>query len=455
MFQRKLIAVFGAVALLVVAVGVSEASLSRVEGMGLTSPFLSQFTDDYANIYTYPTSVVRQNNLVLAELGTNSTGQVDPVDFSDQSFTIIKNFPSFGAIAFQMKQGALNTLNTSNSNIVNTFPDPSNTGGIVNSLNNEQLDLIWGKGFEKMDLAVRFDATNSSIETSDNTADNTKTKGADFGNPFAPYPFGATFLPNEIVNNGVELNTWGVTPSIALHMSNDNRVEGAVTFRRYSLDRSATVGGVAGESWKDDGNLSYAVLVRGILNAANNATWYPAVWYVNDDLSYTVKNVAPTDRKVDEKYKNFGAGLSHNMRVNDNNLLIFGVAGMESKHTYERQDNNDAVANADIRTEEDKVTLAPLFFGSLETDATHWLKVRIGASRSLSNTHVDETDFSAASVSGKLRVADFNFSLGTGIKWNNLDIDMVLNNAFPLSGGWILSGDPETPFTRASATYHF
>src|SRR5262249_21323368 len=184
MFQRKLIAVFGAVALLMVAVGVSEASLSRVEGMGLTSPFLSQFTDDYANIYTYPTSVVRQNNLVLAELGTNSTGEVDPVDFSDQSFTIIKNFPSFGAIAFQMKQGALNTLNTSNPDFTGfPFNPGGTTGGIVNALNNEQLDLIWGKGFEKMDLAVRFDATNSSLETSDNVGDNEKTHGADFVNP--------------------------------------------------------------------------------------------------------------------------------------------------------------------------------------------------------------------------------------------------------------------------------
>jgi len=454
MFQRKLIAVFGAVVLSVVAVGVSEASLSRVEGMGLTSPFLSQFTDDYANIYLYPTSVVRQNNLVLAELGTNSSGEVDPVDFSDQSFTIIKNFPSFGAIAFQMKQGALNTLNTSNPDLLTNFPFPSTTGGVVDALNNEQLDLIWGKGFDKMDLAVRVDVTNSSLEASDNAGDSQTERGADFLNPFDPYPFG-TFLPNEIVGTPVELNTWGITPAIALHMSGDSRVEGAVTFRRYSLDRSETNASVAGESWQDNGNLSYAVLVRGILNRGDNSTWYPAAWYVNDDLGYTVSNVAATDRDVDETYKNFGVGLSHNMRVNDNNLLIFGVAGTQGKHTYERKDNNDAVANGDIRTEEDKLTLAPLFFGSLETDATHWLKVRIGASRALSNSHLEVTDFSANSLSEKLRVSDFRFSLGTGIKWNNLDIDMVLNESFPLSGGWILSGDPATPFTRASATYHF
>ena len=35
------------------------------------------------------------------------------------------------------------------------------------------------------------------------------------------------------------------------------------------------------------------------------------------------------------------------------------------------------------------------------------------------------------------------------------DIDMTLNEKFPLSGGYLLSGDRSTPFTRASATYHF
>ena len=44
MFQRKLIVVFGVVALLASAAGSGQASLSRVEGMGIGSPVLSQFT---------------------------------------------------------------------------------------------------------------------------------------------------------------------------------------------------------------------------------------------------------------------------------------------------------------------------------------------------------------------------------------------------------------------------
>ena len=438
MFQRKLIAVF-VVALVALTAGVSQASMSRVEGMGLTAPVLSQFTDDYVNIYYYPTSVVRQNNLVLAELGNNPGGAVNSVSFNDQSLTLIKNFPRLGSIAYQMKQNALN----------NTFS---------NNLNNELFDVIWGMGLRAIDIAVRVDVTNSSFEFNDNVGPNHAEARGDGFNPFDPYPFGALFFNDAIANQGIEFNTWGVTPGVALHLSNDNRIEGAVTFRRYSLDRNTSTAGVAGESWKDAGNMSYAVAVRGILHQGDRGTWYPAFWYVNDDLSYEVRNVgALGPRNVDETYKNLGAGISHNMRVNDNNLLIFGVAAWQSKAEYKRTDDNDLVVNADLKTREFKSTMVPLFFASLETDLTRWLKGRIGASKAMTSDRLETTDFGAPTVNNntKERFSDFAFSLGTGIKFNNFDVDMTLNEAFPLSGGWILSGDQATPFTRVSGTYHF
>jgi len=392
------------------------------------------------NIYYYPTSVVRQNNLVLAELGNNPGGAVNSVSFNDQSLTLIKNFPRFGSIAYQMKQSALNSP-------------------FANNLNNELFDVIWGIGLDALDLAVRFDVTNSSFEFDTSTGPVHNEARGDGFVPGDPYPFGAVFVANRIVNSGVEMNTWGVTPAVAFHLSNDNRVEGAVTFRNYSLDRNTSTAGVAGESWKDNGSMSYAVAARAILHQGDRGTWYPAFWYVNDDLSYEVTNNPATvgPRSADEKYKNMGAGISHNMRVNDNNLLIFGATVSQSKHTYERTDNNDAVANGDLRKEEDKLTLAPTFFASLETDLTRWLKGRLGATKSMQSQNIETTDFNTTPITTeqKVKTSDFQFSLGTGIKFNNFDIDMTLNEAFPLSGGWILSGDPATPFTRVSGTYHF
>jgi len=438
MFQRKLIAVLGVVALLAVMAGTGEASLSRVEGLGLGSvPILSQFTDDYVNIFPYPTSVVRQNNLVLAELGVNSDGDTNEVDSEvDQSFTIIKNFSNFGAIAFQMEQSDLNS----------TFPG---------NLNNQNIDLIWGRGFDNLDLAIRLDYTNSSFELEDNAGNSVDYNGLSFIT-LPPYPFVGIF-PDAIAGLGVELNSWGVTPAVALHLSNDNRIEAALTLRDYSLDRTSTTAGVADETWETDADLSYSLLVRGVMNDGDRATWFPAAWYVNDDLSYTVSNIGPgiENRIVEETYRNYGIGVSHNMRVNDNNLLLFGAAFGQAKHEYERGDANDGVANLETQNLEEKVTVLPIFFAGLETDATNWLKIRLGATNAITKTDIEETLFDTTSTTEKFNFSDFEFNIGAGLRWNNLDIDVTVNEAFPLTGGWLLSGDEETPFTRASATYHY
>jgi len=444
MFQRKLMAVLSLAAVVALTAGESQASLSRVEGMSLAVPTLSQFTDDYVNIYYYPASVVRQNNLVLAEMGNNPTGLSDTgvflpsaVAFGEQSFTVIRNFPRFGAIAFSMKQSALN--NTLSSN-----------------LNNEQLDAIWGKGFSKADFAVRLDITNSSAETSTNPgAAVIKSRGTDNLVAFDPYPF-AVVNANQIVGGGIELNTFGITPAITLHMSNDNRLEGAVTYRKYSLDRSSTAAG--NEHWQDDGSASYVVNARMFMNQGDRHVWVPAAWYVNDDLGWRVDNfggAAGATRSAKETYRQYGVGISDNMRVNDNNLLIWGVSVNQAKHHFTRGDA--AIVAGETQELTEKTTAIPIVFAAIETDATKWLKVRIGANRTLVSDRTDTVTFGPpnATTVDKTRTSAFNFNAGTGIRWNNLDVDMTLNEKFPLTGGYILSGDRSTPFTRVSATYHF
>lgn len=439
MFQRKLIVTLGLVLALALSAGTSQASLSRVEGMSLTVPTLSQFTDDYANIYYFPTSVVRQNNLVLAELGDNPSESEDAFTPGNQSFTVVRNFPRFGAVAFQMKQSA-----------VNNYTGSSN-------LNNEQLDAIWGKAFTKVDFAVRLDITNSSAEATSGSGATSlfqRARGIDaLGGAFDPYPLG-TFPADAILDN-VELNTVGITPAITIHMQNDNRLEAAVTYRKYSLDRTEIVGGVQQEKWEDDGSASYAVTARAFVNKGDRHVWVPAAWYVNDDLTWKATNVpaAGDVRSVDETYKAYGVGISDNMRVNESNLLLWGVTVGQSKHEFERTDT--FVTAGELAKFEDKTTLAPLVFAAIETDATRWLKVRIGANRALVNTRTETSNSGSPVTTEKSRTSEFNFNLGTGIKLNNLDIDMTLNEEFPFTGGNFLSGSEQAAFTRASATYHF
>lgn len=454
MFQRKLIAVLGVAVLLVLVSGTSFASVARVQSMGLGTPLQSQFTDDYVNINTFPTSVVRQNNLVLAELGENSDGDVNPAAFSDRSMTIIKNFPKFGAISFDMRQSDQASV----SYLAATLPPGVAS---VTPSNNQLLNIIWGKAFKKLDLAARFDLSSSSFTHSDNAGAGANFEQHGWNTLYtfsAPFPF-VDVAPGDIAAAGVEMNTWGITPAIALHTSNDGRIEGAVTFREYKLNRKDNTTG--GESWQDAGNLSYSINVRGVLNHGDKETWYPAGWYINNDLGYTISNLggggSGVSRSVDETYKSWGIGVANNMKVNDNNLLLFGIALGQGEHKYTRNDNNAGGGAGAIKTLDQKDKILPGFFASLETQATGWLTLRMGANSNWNTFESNTSNFAVATVNSSDTIKDsgFDFFLGTGIKWNNLDIDMTLNNQFPITGGWILSGNESSPFTHVSATYHY
>jgi hypothetical protein len=447
MFQRKLIALLSLVAVLALMAGVSYASPSRTDALTGEVGSLRVFMDDYANIFTFPTSVVRQNNLVLADLGTNSGGSVNSVSFDNQNLTIIKNFPRFGAIAFDMKQSATN----------------SNYPG---SLNHEALDLIWGKAFNKMDLAIRFDLTSSKYEATSTTGGVTSTF-KEVGNSFGGFPaaFPDPFIgigPDLLAGFPMELNTMGFSPSVAFHMQNDNRIEAVLTYRTYTLDRVEGAPSPAiNEKWEDGGNGSYALYARGIFNQDDKNVWYPVAFYQKDDLSWEITNagnVTGVTRSADETYSNYGLGIANNMKVNDNNLLIFGLVAGQTKHEYERGDDNTGGGPTDgTKSFTYTNTYLPIFFAGVETNATRWLTVRMSASHNLMSDETETVDFGTPADTGniKTRGAEFGFALGTGIRWNNLDIDMVLNEEFPLSGGYILSGNEATPFTRVSATYHF
>jgi hypothetical protein len=249
-------------------------------------------------------------------------------------------------------------------------------------------------------------------------------------------------------------------------MQNDNRFEGALTYRTYTLDRSEArvPPDTTSEKWEDGGNASYAFVARGVLNQNDKNIWYPVVWYQKDDLGWEITNAGGNTgvtRSAEETYTTLGAGISNNMKVNDNNLLIWGVAAAQMKHEYARGDNNTPVLgplDADsVKVLEEKTSALPVVFAGVETNATRWLTVRFSASRAMFSDKSEETTFGTPATVNvtKERGSAFGFALGTGIRWNNLDIDMVMNEEFPLSGGYILSGNNATPFTRVSTTYHF
>src|SRR5205814_1507162 len=57
------------------------ASSARVEGLGLQPDYIQ----DYVNVTTYPSTIVRYQNLVYGDLGVKDVSGGDPSDFNDNN----------------------------------------------------------------------------------------------------------------------------------------------------------------------------------------------------------------------------------------------------------------------------------------------------------------------------------------------------------------------------------
>ena len=95
------------------------------------------------------------------------------------------------------------------------------------------------------------------------------------------------------------------------------------------------------------------------------------------------------------------------------------------------------------------VTWLPTLFGSLEWDIKSWLTGRVGCQQAMRmEKSGDNLDVNSA---------DFLYGLGVGVHFNNFDVDATLNQNFPFTGGYFISGESTagSMFGRVTADYHF
>src|SRR5262245_19143761 len=97
-------------------------------------------------------------------------------------------------------------------------------------------------------------------------------------------------------------------------------------------------------------------------------------------------------------------------------MLTLGAA-------FNRQENN---------ADDISVTWFPTLFGALEWDLKPWLTGRVGAQQAMRMTS-DGTD-------NDITDSDFRYGLGVGIHMNDFDLDASLNQNFPFTGGYFLTG---------------
>lgn len=222
-------------------------------------------------------------------------------------------------------------------------------------------------------------------------------------------------------------------------------------------------------------------------------TWVPYVNFGTYDYSLKgdsakVYSRAFSTDTLDWKDTNYGVkgmgfvlGLGANIKVNENNLLVFAI----EPYSYYKVEQSDPPADFTRydygyypysdpwswgRTEEATYTVLPTFRLALESDVRDWLTFRIGAVKGFykdeyttsytSQTgsddednvvEVDETDTYTGSY--------FDYWMGLGFHVGDFDIDAVVNNNLPFRVGYWLTGYQNNydgpPVYMLSAAYHF
>lgn len=204
----------------------------------------------------------------------------------------------------------------------------------------------------------------------------------------------------------------------------------------------------------EDANTMLGIRGRMFYEWNETITLVPYVSYRFFDFSYKADSAeAWKDEYWGVKGSNITLGIGANVKVNEDNLLIFAV----EPYDYYKYEPSDPAAGVDI---EYTYTYLPTMYLALESDVKDWLTFRAGAQKYFYKTKQDYTEDEDES---KYTYTDsgYNFTMGLGFHIGDFDIDAYINNNLPFRLGYWLTGYQEyyneydAPVYQLTALYHF
>ncbi|MBN1505040.1 MAG: hypothetical protein JW952_08260 [Candidatus Eisenbacteria bacterium] len=423
--------------LLLMTPALALASSARLEGLGAPPDFI----EDYANVFSYPVSICRYPAAVIGELGyEDGWGR------------------GFGA-----------TMGLGQDNAYGVFGIMLREHGMISPLpqlmsGNEgsQFDLLWGMNFEKVSFGVRFDNTSSKLEWEydDGT-------GMSFSPWYFYYGVSTDMVSPEYFNN------MGIGISASMEVREADKVEATFEYRTFDFAVEELGDGF---SIEDAGNPSFGFWGRGFFLMNENVTLVPMFGYNKYDVGWEImSDVADDEDASDQTLTNMRAGLG--MRVDMGSFFMLGVGFSQWKMDVENTFGEAAPDPGLLETFEYTGTSLPFLFGTFEADLRDWLTIRFGARKNLLHEKatlawVDGSELTFESKNANLTPdmrdymygegvylpyleEPFAFSMGVGFKWSDFEIDATLNEDYPFTGMYWLSGESEIPFGKISVTYYY
>jgi hypothetical protein len=198
-----------------------------------------------------------------------------------------------------------------------------------------------------------------------------------------------------------------------------------------------------------DKNMSYNFEGRLFWEFTDNATLVPYISYKAAD--YSLEDIPAT---TGDKTSDFTLGSSLNFDVNTNNMLVF-AADLEF---YKNEPSKKATGDE----QEISAVALPRFYVALESDITSWFTARVGATKTMAEITVKESDgtetvYTNTELLAEMGMDDFAWFLGGGFHVGEWDIDAVFDPSMPFHLGYWLTGysSDTQPVGRVSATYRF
>jgi hypothetical protein len=220
-------------------------------------------------------------------------------------------------------------------------------------------------------------------------------------------------------------------------------------------DKNSSYGGYGVVS--EDANKMLDVRGRLFYQWTETVTLVPYVEFGSFDFSLKADSAA--DWKANyygDKGMMVKLGVGANLKINENNLLIFAI----EPYAYYKTEPSDPPPGISVKATS---TYLPTFRLALESDVRDWLTFRAGAYKdfykdetksSNSSTRTSETDTYIGT--------DFNFYMGLGFHVGDFDIDALVNPELPFQVGYWLTGYSDwnnyyydVPVYMISSTYHF
>jgi hypothetical protein len=422
------------------------ASQARIDGLGLQSDYVQ----DYVNVIHYPSTIVRYQNLVYGDLGIKDESGGDLSEFEDHDSDVpeLQNSARSMGAFLKLWKGMPGVFGVQLDENANPF-SPAYGAEYWNRNRNQSFSLLWGHEFGSMAFGLQVNRSHSSLES-----------GPVLSEPF-PYAPGTVTAGSgstrEIMNSinaqlGLEpRNSFGIGGGLTFGWDAYGRrhsADVAVQYRTLDLEQSAGAPG-ATVVLEDNGNSALAINARSQFATSDNTYLTPVINYWRLDMGSQLTDEATPANDFD--YENtitgWNVGLAESWVLREQDLLTLGFAVGNQEIEYEDPTRTVAALPFEIQ-----YSTTPQIFGAAEIHPMNWLHLRFGASKSL----MSKLEIEQGTTATEIKDSPLGYTVGLGFRiGGRVDLDAVLNQDFPFTGGWFASGQEETPFSRLSATYRF